>query len=174
MRAWTAIVFAGLVVSTENPLAAESTARQSFLVNVPRRLVISAPAAAPQVEMAEDAIQVTLPTQVWSVAANSHEGATVTLSTVQSFHNLDDDTIRRDAQLEVTVQNQSQARAWSVTHSIAITDHQTGQEEATVEVRSAGPGTADIGLKISLQSTSGQFTPAGDYSTTVIGTITAN
>lgn len=173
MRTWTVFAFAGLLAASSS-LIAETTARQSFVVNIPRRLTITAPPVAAQAQMAEDAVQVTLPTQVWSVAANSRDGATVRLSTLQSFHNLADDTIRRDAQLEVTVQNQSHAGAWSVSNAIATTDHLAGLEEATVEVRSTGPGTADIGLKVTLQSSADQFTPTGDYVTTVVGTITAN
>ena len=174
MRAWTLCTLAGLAIAGSQLLHAETTARQSFIVNIPKRLTITAPPAAAQAEMDQNAVQVTLPAQLWSVANNAQGGATVQLSTLQSFHNLDDDTIRRDAELEVQILNQSQARAWSVSKPSAMTDHLTGQEEARVELRSTGPGTADISLKVTMRSSADQFTPTGDYVTTVVGTITAN
>lgn len=174
MRVWTLCTLAGLVIAGSQRLHAETTARQSFIVNIPRRLTITAPQVAAQAEMEQNAVQVTLPAQRWSIASNTRDGATVRLSTLHSFHHQDDATIRRDAELEVQIQSQSQAGAWSVSKSSATTDHLAGEEEASVELRSTGPGTADIGLKVTMRSSSDQFTPTGDYVTTVVGTITAN
>ncbi len=107
MRVWTLCTLAGLVIAGSQRLHAETAARQSFIVNIPRRLTITAPPAAAQAEMDQNAVQVTLPAQRWSIASNTRDGATVRLSTLHSFHNLDDATIRRDAELEVQIQSQS-------------------------------------------------------------------
>lgn len=174
MRTCTRLALAALVIAGSQIAHAETTARQSFLVNIPRRLTIAAPPVAAQAEMDQDAVQVALPSQLWTVASNARDGATVRLSTLQSFHNLADDTIRRDAELEVRIQNQTESGAWSVSTSSATTDHLRGQEEASVELRSTGPGTAEIRLNVTMRSSEDQFTPSGDYVTTVVGTITAN
>lgn len=152
---------------------AETIARQSYRVSIPKRLSITAPILAPQVEMAQDGTRASFPEQSWNVAANTAAGATVQFTTVHSFENQGDTSIRRDASLEVTVRNQSHEENWVATKSSATTDYLTGQEDATVEIRSTRPGSAAIGLKVTMLAPE-SYTPQGDYVTTIVGTISEN
>ena len=153
---------------------AQTTARQSFLVSVAPRVSIKAPPAGATADLPLDQTQVQFSPQVWNVSANSLSGATVQFATEHSFHNLRDDSIRRDAQLNVSIVSQSPTGAWTVTQSQATTAYQTGHESASVQVRSAHPGSAEIGLTVTFLQGDALSTPGGDYVTTVVGTITAN
>ena len=155
-------------------LPAESTARQAFFVHVPPRLSIKAPPAGAQAELPPDQTQVQFSPQAWDIAANSPTGATVQFATEQSFHQLVDDSIRRDARLHVSIVSQSHTAAWTVTQAEAVTAYQSGQEAAIVQVRSAKPGSAVLGLTVTFLQGDALSTPGGDYTTTVVGTITAN
>lgn len=168
------LLFAFAVWAAPLRVEAETTARQRFLVSVPPRVTIQAPPAGANAELPPDQAQVQVSQQVWDISANTQSGATVQFATEQSFHNLDDDSIRRDAQLNVSIVSQSQPGAWTVTHSQAVTDHQVGDESATVQVRSARSGSAEIGLTVTFLQGNALSTPGGDYMTTVVGTITAN
>ncbi len=153
---------------------AETTARQRFLVSIPPRVTIEAPPAGATADLPPHETQVQVSQQVWDISANSHSGATVQFATEQSFHNLDDDSIRRDAQLNVSIVSQSQPGAWTVTQPQGVTAHQIGEESATVQVRSARSGSAEIGLMVTFLQGDALSTPGGDYVMTVVGTITAN
>lgn len=168
------ILFATAVMSAPTPVDAEITARQGFLVRVPQRMSIKAPAGGANADLPPDETQVQVPQQLWDISANTHSGATVQFATEQSFHNLDDDSIRRDAQLNVSIISQSRAGAWTVTQSEDVTAHQIGEESAAVQVRSAQAGAAVIGLTVTFLEGDALSTPGGDYVTTVVGTITAN
>ena len=168
------LLFACVVWAAPLRVEAETTARQSFVVRVPARVSIQAPPAGATADLPPDETQVQVSQQVWAISANSHSGATVQFATEQSFHHLDDDSIRRDAQLNVSIVSQSQPGAWNVTQSQAVTAHQVGDESATVQVRSARSGSAEIGLTVTFLQGDALSTPGGDYVTTVVGTITAN
>ena len=161
------------VVATAAALHAESTARQSFLVSVPPRLSIKAPPVGAQAELPPQT-QVELSPQAWDVAANSPAGATVQFATENCFHKLDDASVRRDAQLKVSIVSQSQSSAWTVTQAQASTDYLLGQETAAVQVRSSKPGSAVLGLTVTFLDGNAVAAPGGDYVTTVVGTITSN
>ena len=162
------------VLSIPCLLPAESTSRQAFLVHVPPRLSIKAPLLAAQAELAPDQTQVEFSPQAWDIAANSPAGATVQFATEHCFHNLNDPTIRRDAQLKVSIVSQSPSAAWMVTQAQSETEYQLGQEAAAVQVRSMKPGSAVLGLTVTFLNGNGVATPGGDYVTTVVGTITSN
>ena len=168
------LLFATAVLSAPLRVDAETTAQQRFLVRVPPRLTIQAPPAEAIAHLPPDEAQVQVPQQVWDISSNTSSGATVQFATEQSFHNLDDDSIRRDAQLNVSIVSQSRAGAWTVTQSEDATAHQFGEESASVQVRSALAGSAVIGLTVTFLPGDDLSTPGGDYVTTVVGTITAN
>ena len=168
------LLLAAAALAAPLPVDAEITARQDFLVRVPQRISIQAPTVGANADLPPDETRVQVPQQLWDISANTASGATVQFSTEQSFHNLDDDSIRRDAQLNVSIISQSRAGAWTVTHSEDITAHQIGEESASVQVRSIQAGAAVIGLTVTFLQGDALSTPGGDYVTTVVGTITAN
>ena len=153
---------------------ADSTARQSFLVHVPPRISITAPPVAARATLPSHQTQIQFTPQAWDIVANSQAGATVQFVTEHSFHNLDDSSIRRDAQLDLSVMSQSQSGAWTVTQSQAVTAHQIGDEAASVQAHSIKPGSAILGLTVTFLQGDALSTPGGDYLTTVVGTITSN
>ncbi len=153
---------------------ADPTARQSFMVHVPPRISITAPPVAARATLLPDQTQVQFTPQAWDIVANSPSGATVQFVTEHSFHNQDDSSIRRDAQLELQVMSQSQFGAWTVTQSQAVTAHQVGDESATVQVHTIKPGSAVLGLTVTFLQGDELSTPGGDYLMTIVGTITSN
>lgn len=165
---------AAMLLSGSPSVEAETTARQSFRVQVPTRMSISAPPTGAHAELTPDQTQVQIAPQAWNIAANSPAGATVQFATEQCFHNLDDDSIRRDAQLNISIISQSASTAWTVTQAESTTVHQSGHESATVQVRSIKPGSAVLGLTVTFLQGDAVATPGGDYVTTVVGTITGN
>ena len=155
-------------------IEAGSKAKQSFRVNVPPRLSVTAPPSEARAELTPDQTQVQMTPQSWGIAANSQAGATVLFTTEQSFHHVSNDAIRRDAELKVVILNQSHASNWTVTQARAATGYQFGQETATVLARSHRPGSAVLGLTVTFLQGDSTSTPPGDYVTTVVGTMTAH
>jgi len=168
------VIATAVMLSASLSVEAETKARQGFRVSVPSRMSISAPPVAAQATLQPDQAQVEIVPQPWSITANSRSGATVQFATEQSFHSLSDDSIRRDADLKVSIISQSSSAAWTVTQAQATTAHQIGQEAATVQVRSVRPGSAVLGLTVTFLQGDAVSTPQGDYMTTVVGTISAN
>lgn len=148
--------------------------KQNFTVHVPPRLSITAPSTGAEAELLPGQTQVQIAPQTWSIAANSRSGATVQFTTEQCFHHATNDSIRRDADLKVSILNQNDPLVWEVTQAQATTAYQAGQEAATVQVRSNRPGSAVLGLTVTFLEEDAVSTPPGDYVTTVVGTITAN
>ncbi len=175
MRTHHLLLVVGVVfVSASSLIEAGSKARQSYRVQVPPRLSITAPQAEARAELLPDESQVQFAPQLWSIAANGQEGATIQFATEQSFHHLGNDAIRRDASLRVSILNQSHESIWEVTQAQATTSYVLGQEAATVQVRSHRPGSAVLGVTVTFLQGDTPSTPPGDYVTTVVGTLTAN
>jgi hypothetical protein len=169
------MVFVTAVVLTAPfTIDTKTKSKQSFSVHVPPRISISASSVGAEAELQPGQTQVQVAPQAWSISANNQAGATVQFTTEQSFHHVNNDAIRRDADLRVSILNQSYASAWVVTQAQATTAYQSGQESATVQVRSNRPGSAVLGLTVTFLQGDSTSTPPGDYVTTVIGTISAH
>ena len=168
------ILTTALLLTGAIGVQADSTAQQRFLVHVPSRVSITAPPARANVILLPGDTQVGCVPQVWKVSAISSSGATVQITTAHSFHHVSDSNLRRDARLDLEILSQSQGGTWSVSRSMAVTQHATGDEAVCVQVSSVNPGTAVLGLTVTFLQGESLSTPTGDYETTVIGMITAH
>jgi hypothetical protein len=168
------IAFAALFVATTAGTAmGQTTASQKFTVTVPAAISITAPA---NVNLTHDQSEndQTFPNQAWVVRGNSLAGVTATFSTNQAFRHTVDPTARRNAALALAVNTSVGTAAWTVTQPNDTTDYATNDGVATVQVSSNGFGRATLDLAVSFVTDGFGTFPAGDYETTVTGTVTSN
>lgn len=151
----------------------DTSARQNFVVRVPARIQIAAPATQVHAESSTNQSGVAFESQSWELSSNMRSGATVQFMTEHYFQHVDHPEIVRDAQLEIMLWHQSSPGAWTVTTGKSATSYQSGIHTATVQARSSRPGRAKIGLTVTFLPDNVMFTPPGEYQTTIVGTITA-
>jgi len=148
---------------------------QKFAVTVPSRLLITAPVADPgQIYTGPGNANISFPREDWLVATNSLNGATVVLQTATCFQHAVDPLLKRDGRLALRVNSTSGPGLWAVTRASDTTDYASGDEDAIVQAISNSIGEANLGLTVTFMTGIGADLVEGDYSLTVIGTITAN
>ena len=153
--------------------SAQTTDSQKFTVTVPTNISIVAPVDAALTHDETNSNQA-FPSQAWQVVGNNLEGVSVSFSTTSAFVHSADPSYKRDAQLGLVVSTSSGPGTWNVTQGSDTTDYANSDNEATVTAASNGTSNATFGLAVSfITGTYGSF-PAGDYETTVTGTVTAN
>ncbi len=165
----TAVMLGGFM-----KVQADRVSRQTFVAHVLPRVSVKSPPRGATSILDPSQVHVQFTQQDWDVTTNSLSGATIQFVTEHSFHNQNHSNIRRDAQLELRILSQSKSGTWTVTQPSGVTNHELGQELATVQVNSISPGFAVVGLTVTFLQGASLSTPDGDYETTVIGTITAN
>lgn len=152
-----------------------TTDNQQFQVTVPARTLIVAPVADPvQIYSGPGNANISFPRQDWSVGTNSLNGATVVLQTATCFHHATDTLTKRDGRLELRVNSTTGPALWAVTRASDTTNYASGDEDAIVQAISNKVGDAQLGLTVTFMTGIGADLMEGDYSLTVIGTITAN
>lgn len=152
---------------------AQATDSQKFTVTVPTNISIVAPVDAAITHDETNANQ-PFPSQAWQVVGNNLEGVSVSFSTASAFTHTTDPTYKQDARLGLGVTTTSGPGAWTVSQNQDTTDHVNNDGVATVTATSNGTASATFGLAVSfITGTYGSF-PAGNYETTVTGTVTAN
>lgn len=113
--------------------------------------------------------------QQWEIRDNARRGATVTFETRTAFRNTTvAGTIKRDARLQMSIARQEAGGTWVVTQATDQTNYAAGDEFAIVSATSTGRGDAAFNLFVTFVTTDFSTLRAGTYSTTVIGTVTAN
>lgn len=147
---------------------------QRFRVTVPARVSIVAPAIIPLRTYFLGNANLAFPRQNWVVRGNVATGTTVTLQTATSFHHNSEPTMRRDGRLSLRVNSQAGVGTWVVTRASDTTDYLAGDEDAMVQVVSDKSGEAELGLGVTFLTGIGAELQEGDYSLTVVGTITSN
>ncbi len=168
------IAFVALFVATTAGTAmGQTTASQKFTVTVPSAISITAPANVAVTHDQSENNQA-FPNQPWVVRGNSLAGVTASFSTTQAFRHLVDPTARRNASLGLSVNTSVGAAAWTVSQPTDTTDYATNDGIATVQVSSNGFGRATLDLAVSFVTDGFGTFPAGDYETTVTGTVTSN
>lgn len=162
-----------LLASSASTAMAQSTASQRFTVTVPSAISITAPANASLTHDETENNQF-FPAQNWIVRGNSLAGVTVSFSTGSAFQHTTDVNARRDASLGLTVNSSVGSAAWVVNQGSDTTDHANNDGIATVQVSSNGFGLANLDVTVGFITNEFGSFPAGDYETTVTGTVTAN
>ena len=113
--------------------------------------------------------------QQWEIHSNAKKGASVNFQTTNAFRNtFGGVTIKRDAKIQLDIDRQEVAANWVVTSAVSQTNYAVGNEVAVVSAISAAPGDATFNVRVTFIETDFSALRAGTYSTTVVGTITAN
>ena len=171
MRSLLAIAIAFVLLPTSSLFA--QTATQKFTVTVPTSISITAPADVTITHDESDNDQ-SFPAQQWVVKGNTLAGVNVSFSTDQSFTHSTDNSFKRDAQLGLSVGSSSGPANWTVGQASDSTDYANSDEIATVSASSDGVGSANFDLAVTfVTDTFGSFA-AGNYETTVTGTVSSN
>ena len=140
---------------------------------MPASISITAPADAVITHDESDNNQ-PFPAQQWVVKGNTLAGVNVSFSTNQSFTHTTDNSFKRDAQLGLSLGSSTGPANWSIGQASDTTDYGNSDEVATVSASSDGVGSANFDLAVTfVTDTFGSFA-AGDYETTVTGTVSSN
>lgn len=152
-----------------------ATDSQFFLVNVPARISIVPPNPGVSTPYGGTGnADIRFARQNWLAKSNSLTGATVLFETTTCFLHDTEATSKRDGRLALRVNSQSGPGLWTVSRASDTTNYYSGDEVARVQAYNNGPGQADLGLTVTFLTGIGADLVAGDYSLTVVGTITAN
>ena len=112
--------------------------------------------------------------QPWLARCNSHGGCSVLLETSTAFRHTTTPSSKRDAKLDVTVDAGSGPGVWSVTTASSTTDYRRGNENARVRVSANGAGDTKVRLTVTFITGAPGTLQEGDYTTTIVGTISGN
>ncbi|MCU0713395.1 MAG: hypothetical protein MUC43_15145 [Pirellula sp.] len=148
------------------------TGSQGFSVSVPQSLSITAPTAVSLTHDQSDNPQA-FPEQAWVVRGNVRTGVTVTFATATPFVHTEDDTFKRNAKLELALGVRQGPATWRVDTLTDTTDFASNDNVAQVAASSNGVGRANLNLKVTFVTEDFSLFAAGNYVTTVTGTIAA-
>lgn len=145
---------------------------QTLTVVVPTSISITAPTAASITHDESDNPQA-FPVQTWAVKGNVRNGMTVTFATNQPFVHAQDSSFKRNARLELALGTVAGPATWSITSSADQTDYVNNDSVAQVSAESNGVGRANFDLTVKFITEEYGLFAAGNYVTTVTGTVTA-
>lgn len=148
------------------------TGNQGFKVVVQPSLSITAPAAISLTHDQTDNPQA-FPDQAWVVRGNVRNGVTVTFATAAPFVHSEDNTFKRNAKLDLAVDSTQGPATWQVDTATDTTNFAANDNVAQVAASSNGVGRANLNLKVTFVTEDFSLFAAGDYVTTVTGTIAA-
>lgn len=152
---------------------AQTTASQKYKVVVPANISITAPTDAVITHDESDNDQA-FSAQQWTVKGNTLAGVSVSFSTNQAFTHTTDSSYKRDAKLDLSLNSNLGPATWNVSQASDQTDYGNSVEVATVQASSDGVGRATFDLAVSFITGEFGTFAAGDYETTVTGTVTSN
>ncbi len=164
-----------LLIVIPGDAARSASDSQRFQVSVPTRLSIAAPTndqirGYPGLGTAN----VTFATQTWRAKTNSRRGATVILETATAFRHVTNPTSKRNARLDLSVSRTFGPGVWTVNTATATTNYSAGNEQARVQMSTAGVGEVNLFLTVTFITGAPGSLQSGDYTTTVVGTISEN
>jgi hypothetical protein len=149
---------------------AQTTASQNFTVSVPTSISISAPAATGLTHDQSDNPQA-FPSQNWVVRGNAMNGLNVSFTSLPFSHSTIS-TIKQDARLKLSIGTKAGPGNWTLGVDESSTNY-VSSTPATVTASSDGVGRANLGLVVTFLSGEFGTFAAGDYVTTVVGTVAA-
>ena len=166
-------IFAALfVVTLASNAMAQTTGSQKFKVIVPTNISITPPADATITHDQSENNQA-FPAQQWVVKGNTLTGVTVSFATGSAFVHTTDNTFKRNASLGLAVASNQGPATWNVTKASDATDYANADGVATVQAESNGVGRATFNLNVSFVTDGFGSFAAGNYESTVVGTVTA-
>ena len=161
-----------VLFSTATAMAQAPTASQTFRVVVPTNISITAPELAEITHDQSDADQ-SFPAQQWVVKGNVNGGVNVTFVALTPFIHTVDDTFKRDARLSLAVASSVGPASWTVTEPTDETNYIAGEDTASVAATSNGVGRANFDLSVQFITDDFGTFAAGNYESTVVGTVSA-
>ncbi len=161
-----------LILSSASTAIAQTSGTQTFKVIVPANISITAPSNVVITHDQTEADQA-FPAQQWIVKGNSLAGVNVSFSTNTAFVHKTDSTFKRNAQLGLAVASSVGPATWTVASAADTTDYINSDEVATVAASSNGVGKATFDLTMKFVTDGFGSFAAGDYESTVTGTVTA-
>lgn len=148
-------------------------ADQKFTVTVPSNISITAPVNTALTHDETDNNQA-FPSQTWMVKGNVLNGVSVSFATNQAFTHETEPSFKRNAKLDLVKGASLGPATWTVTKATDTTDFAAADGVASVTASSNGVGRSEFNLSVTFITDSYGTFAAGNYSTTVTGTVTAN
>ncbi len=148
---------------------------QQFRVNIPVRLSIAAP-PTDQIRgyPGTGSANVLFAPQTWRARSNAALGANIILETATAFRHVTTTTSKRNARLDLSLVSSTGPATWTVNTATASTNYAAGNEQARVRMSSNREGGATFRLWVTFITGAPGSLQEGDYTTTVVGTISAN
>ena len=111
----------------------------------------------------------------WYMESNSSAGASVTFS-AGPFINEDNPAYMRDSQMRLRRLRNRGAATWAFEDQVERTRYSNGKMNAVVKMSCTSAGRAFVGMRVRFFTETNPTArlPAGNYVTTVVGTISAN
>ncbi len=166
------LVAASLCLCLSPAALAANTGSQTFSVVVPTSISITAPAAVTLTHDESDNPQA-FPAQTWTVRGNNATGVTVSFATANAFTHSTNPAFKRNARLGLSL-GTVQGGQWTVTVPTDETNIANNDEIAQVTASSVGAGRANFNLAVTFVTEEFGVFAAGNYATTVVGTVSAN
>lgn len=162
-----------LVIAGDVVQSASDT--QQFQVHVPTRISITAPTIDPiRGYPGSGSADLTFAPQTWRARTNSRRGVIVQLETITAFRHVTTPTSKRNAQLDLSVNRIFGPGIWTVNTATSTTNYAAGNEQAKVQLTATGAGEANLLLTVTFMTGVPGTLQEGNYTTTVVGTITEN
>jgi hypothetical protein len=152
---------------------AGTTADQTFTVVVPQNISITSPGAVSLTHDQTDNPQA-FPAQQWVVRGNLKNGVNVVFATGSAFVHSTDSTFKRNAKLDLALGTTQGPATWTVGVASDTTNYASNDGVAQVSASSNGVGRANMNLTVTFVTEDYSAFAAGDYATTVTGTVAAN
>ncbi|WP_146536640.1 hypothetical protein [Rubripirellula reticaptiva] len=143
---------------------------QAFVVSVPTRLGITAPAQVNITHDLTDAVQ-RFPAQQWSVRGNSRGGMVIEFSIAKAFKHHQIESAKNDARLSLSVTSTDGPATWLVTQPSDQTSLSNDDETAVVQATSDDVGSAMLELNVDFVAAPSVSLATGDYTMEVVCTI---
>jgi len=164
---------AALIGFASSDAMAQTSGSQTFKVIVPPSLSIVAPTSAVVITHNETDAPQAFPAQVWAVKGNMLNGVNVSFATATPFVHSTNNTFQRNAKLDLALGTVQGTAAWVVGTASDVTNYVGNDGIAQVTASSNGVGRANFNLTVSFITEEYGLFAAGDYLTTVTGTIAA-
>lgn len=155
------------------PNAYANTGSQTLTVSVPQSISITAPSAVSLTHDQTDNPQA-FPAQPWIVRGNSSAGVTVNFAITSPFTHATQPEFKRNAKLNLSVGTTQGPATWTVGVAQDQTDFAASDNIAQVSASSSGAGRASLNLGVTFLTDEFGVFAAGNYTTTVVGTVSAN
>lgn len=152
-----------------------ATATQTFTVTIPSVLTVTGPSNVTITHDQTDSDNA-FSAQQYVVHQNPVLGSNITFAVSAPFVHASSSSFKRDCKLALAIASSESVALWSVTTAADQTNYSAGTPDNDASVRAAStlPGDATFNLTVTFITSDFSTMAAGNYSTTVTATLTAN